>query len=99
MLPPGRTISMAPSMPPTTNTQRSGDTCSCMTKRANSVTAKGVNMPMAVNSATGMRCKLTKASKLQATSSKPRRICKPMWPVLKIAKPRLGSIMALVAMA
>jgi hypothetical protein len=43
--------------PPTTMSQRSGETCSFMTKRAKAVSTKGVSMTMAVNSATGMRCK------------------------------------------
>ena len=49
--------SMAPIKPPTTMSQRSNETCSFMTKRARAVSTKGVSMTVAVNSATGMRCR------------------------------------------
>ena len=49
--------SKAPIRPPRTINQRSRETRSFMTKRAKAVSTKGVSMMVAVNSATGMRCK------------------------------------------
>ena len=68
-------MSKAPNKPPLTNIQRMRETCSFNTKCANKVTTKGVNMLMAVNSATGMRSKLKNAKALQSNNNMPRTIC------------------------
>lgn len=69
---PGCTTSRAPAKPPPTSTQRRDDTDSLRNVAASRVTTSGVVMTKAVNSPTGMNCRLTKDSALTVSSSRPR---------------------------
>jgi hypothetical protein len=71
---PGRMTIRAPLKPPTTRAQRSGEMRSWSHRRATSVAITGVNITMAVNSATGMRRNAAKAIADENASSAPRAI-------------------------
>ena len=51
---PGRMTISAPVRPPQTSSQRSGDTLSCSSQAASSVTSSGASMLIEVSSGTGM---------------------------------------------
>ena len=72
---PGRITAIAPTKPPITVSQRSNDTFSLSATDATSVTIKGLNMTIAVNSPTGMNIRLEKASMLHKSSKRPRTTC------------------------
>jgi hypothetical protein len=64
----------APIKPPTTQKVLNKVTCSFKKKCDNTITSKGVSIPIAANSATGIRCRLKNASVLLKSKSKPRKI-------------------------
>ena len=65
-------MSSAPAKPPPTSSQRKALTFSPRNRAANSVTANGASMTMAVNSPTGIRLTLQKLNMLTVSSSVPR---------------------------
>ena len=69
---PGRIITSAPASPSSTSAQRSRVTRSCNTTQASRVVISGVNITIAVNSATGIWRSEMKASADENSSRLPR---------------------------
>ena len=68
------------------------DTCSPSISVASKVISSGVSMMMAVNSPTGITCRLRKASALMLSKANPRSACRPGLPVCSSARPRRGQL-------
>ena len=78
----------APAKPPATSAQRSGETRSCSSVAASTVTITGVSIVMAVNSATGRYCRPKKPKVELSSRSRPRTAWKRGCAELKPAPPR-----------
>ena len=97
--PPGRMITSVPTKPPVTSAQRRPDTRSPRVSDASRVMSSGVTMMMAVNSPTGMCCRLKNARPLLASSSTPRRHWNFGCAVGGSDQPRLGRTASVVVTA
>jgi AMP nucleosidase len=78
------------------NSQRMGETASLKMSAARTVISKGTSETMAVNSATAICCRATKAPRLLVTSSSPRSNCNQGLAVRQIESPRRGASTAVV---
>ena len=92
----GRMTISAPAMPPASSSQRQAEMRSPSVSAASSVISSGVSMTMAVNSPTGITCRLKKASTLSDSRHSPRSSCRPGRSVRSSARPRRGSTVTAV---